>query len=97
MKKDTLLILGLAGIGAYLFLQNQRQYQNPPQNWAPQYQQAIPAPPPPSTPEWQNWARFVLETYGNVIQLWQPGGPFYKGPSQEELMRIVGAGAAGSI
>lgn len=51
----------------------------------------VPSAPPANTPEWQFWATAIVGTFGNVIQLWQPGGPFYNEPG---VVDVVGTPTA---
>lgn len=62
----------LIGLAAVLLLTQRKQtpvYQN--------YPQIPPSPPQSNAQAWQEWASAIIATYGNVAQLWQPGGPFY--------------------
>lgn len=69
-KKDKTLGYVLIGLAAYLLLQ-QRQ--------TPQYQQfpQIPPQPPTKGQAFAEWVNSILAIYGNVKELWEPGGPFY--------------------
>lgn len=40
----------------------------------------VPPPPPPSAPGFQDWVNGILAAYGQIKDLWMPGGPFYKQP-----------------
>ncbi len=51
----------------------------------PNNQQYIPQEPPRNSPGWANWANAIIDIFGNAAELWQPGGPFHKGPTQEEI------------
>jgi len=79
-KKDdnTIKILALAGVGIGIYLMmkpkpiggNYQYYPNFPQ-----------VPPKPSTPQQiQQWINSIVQTFGTVSSLWQPGGPFYNDP-----------------
>lgn len=72
-KTDTKLIgvVILGALAAWYFMNQQR-----PQ-YAPQYA-AVPPPPPKSSPNYQAWVNSILQVYGQVAELWKPGGPFYK-------------------
>lgn len=75
MKQKQLIGLAiLGGLAYYLATRNQTpvyrgQYSN------------IPPPPPPSSPNFQIWVNTILQTFGQVADLWKPGGPFYKQPA----------------
>lgn len=45
--------------------------------YRPQYQQLPPPPPRNRAAEYQAWISLVLNTYGAIADLWQPGGPFH--------------------
>lgn len=95
MKKNAIIFLGFGAIAIYMLMNSNRQ--NQVQNWAPQFQRTLPPPPAQvNSAQWAQWAQIVLNTYGNIAALWQPGGPFYKGPSQEELAKILGGGVTGA-
>lgn len=68
--KNILLLLAI-----YLFTQQsnrQTQYTQPPQEpYVPQHQS------PAQIPNWVQWAQLIISLYGNVAELWEPGGPFY--------------------
>ena len=72
MKINTISALAI-GLGVYLLLQNQKPRLNP--NF-----QNIPAPPPRNSPNFMQWAQTIVQLYGPIASLWQPGGPFYKEP-----------------
>lgn len=81
-KKDNLYLI--AGIGLVIWALNQRRYTRPPV--APQY----PQPPRQTTGQiWAAYVRQIIEIYGFVKELWEPGGPFYNIPP-EEIYDIVG-------
>lgn len=70
---NTKLILGtllLAGVGILILKKKSTPY--PYHNFP-----TVPPAPPAQTPEWQNWVSAILNTFGEVAELWQPGGPFY--------------------
>lgn len=74
MKQKQLIGLAiLAGLAYYLTTRNQQLvYRGPYSN--------IPPPPPTSSPNFQIWVNTILQTFGQVADLWKPGGPFYKQP-----------------
>lgn len=74
MKQKQLIGLAiLAGLAYYLTTRNQQPvYRGPYSN--------IPPPPPPTSPNFQVWVNTILQTFGQVADLWKPGGPFYKQP-----------------
>lgn len=69
-KNMGLLLLGLA---AFMLLNNKAQpaYQ-------PQFQHLPPAPPRNNPQRFSQWANAILDAYGNIAELWQPGGPFHR-------------------
>lgn len=69
-KKDKTLSYILIGLAAYLLLQRRRPAV---------YQQFPQVPPAPATKgqAFSQWVNSILAIYGNVQELWQPGGPFY--------------------
>lgn len=67
--------LGYLLIGAAAFMLLQRR--NTPANYAPQFAAAPPMPQVNTAQAWQNWINSIVNLYGNVRALWQPGGPFY--------------------
>lgn len=69
-------VIGLAVLGALAFYLYSQQQQT---RYTGQYQN-IPPPPPPSSPNYQVWVNTILQTFGQVADLWKPGGPFYKQP-----------------
>ena len=83
-ENNTKLYIGaalLAGV-AILLLKN-KQSQAQPQPYY-NYPQIPPAPAAPQTPAWTQWANAIIDTFGNVADLWQPGGPFYNTGNQAE-------------
>lgn len=74
------IALFLLGAGAVFFLTQgsmRRQRFIPGQTYYP--------PPPPRTAAhaWTSWATQMLQIYGNVRELWQPGGPFHNVPMED--------------
>ena len=63
----------LIGVAAFMLLQGQNR-----STYAPQFQNAPPMPQTNTAQAWQNWINAVVNLYGNVAALWQPGGPFYQ-------------------
>lgn len=52
----------------------------------------VPPPPAPTQPNYydlfKNWAITILEVFGDVKSLWEPGGPFYnKSKAEQEAIR----------
>lgn len=84
----NIILAGLIGFAAWQLLKPKKA---PPttQNF-----QQMPPAPPPGTPAWQMWAQGIVNVFGSVAQLWQPGGPFYNQPiSQEQAQAIeIGTG-----
>lgn len=72
MKEKQLIGIALLGVAAYLITRKAPAYTGPYQN--------IPPAPPPSSPNFQIWVNTILKTFGQVADLWKPGGPFYKQP-----------------
>lgn len=75
MKLSNNQLLGLVilgGAAAWYFMNQQQQPQ-----YTGQYSN-IPPPPPQSSPNYQAWVNTILQTFGQVADLWKPGGPFYK-------------------
>lgn len=75
MKNKDLVAGLLIGGGVLYFattwIQNQGRNNIPPISQAPK-------PPPRSkADEWQSWVALIFSIYGNVKELWEPGGPFY--------------------
>lgn len=72
-KSDDNRLIGLIILGAvgawYFFGRTQPVY-------APKYAN-VPPPPPKSDPNYQVWVDTILKVYGQVSDLWKPGGPFY--------------------
>lgn len=78
MKSSDKKLIGIIVLGAiavYYFSNQQRPaYTGPYQN--------VPPPPPQSSPNYQVWVDTILKTFGQVSDLWKPGGPFYQQPVQ---------------
>lgn len=74
MKNKQLIALALLGGAAALYLMNQQ-----PPRYTGQYAN-IPPPPPRNSPNYQQWVQTILQTFGQVADLWKPGGPFYQQP-----------------
>lgn len=72
MKQKQLIgVALLAGLAYYLYSQQQTtRYTGAYQN--------VPPPPPRTSPNYQVWVNTILQTFGQVADLWKPGGPFYK-------------------
>jgi len=77
-KKDNTLAYIIIGVGALLLLSRNRATQTT--QTQPRYNfQNIPPPPPPNqAAAFQMWAQTILNSYGQIAELWKPGGPFYK-------------------
>lgn len=79
MKAQNIILAAAVFVGLYM-LSNRN-------TMPPAFQQA---PPPPVDPRQartqaqiqalQNWIRTIVALYGNVRELWQPGGLFYSIP-----------------
>jgi len=89
-KKDDMYkkiaIAALIGAGIYM-LTRPRTAPPTPANF-----QQIPPAPPPQTQQWGQWVEGVLATFGNVAQLWQPGGPFYQQPITQQQATEISSG-----
>lgn len=86
-QNNTLLTVGLIGLGVYLLSRR----TPPPYNYYPQYPQ-IPPAPPTGTQQWQQWVSLVVNTFGTVANLWAPGGPFYNQPINQAQAIEIGQG-----
>lgn len=84
-KKNKTLIIAFAAVAAIYFLTRQQ----------PQFQQAPPRPAPtdpnPSN-AWAMWAMSLVQIFGNVSSLWQPGGPLYRNQFTDEQAQWIGEG-----
>lgn len=69
-KKNMGMIL--LGIAAFMVI-NQR----PQTQYSPQFQNIPPAPPRNNPQRFSQWANAILNAYGDIAALWQPGGPFH--------------------
>lgn len=74
MKKDTLILVAFGFAALYLLQQNRQ----PAPQYYPNYPQIPQAPPRTNGAAFAQWVNSILQIYGNVRQLWEPGGPFYK-------------------
>ncbi len=78
--KDKKMIALVIAVGVFfLFSRSKRQ-------------RYIPPPPPPAQPNYyelfKNWALAILNIFGDVKELWEPGGPFYnKSKAEQEAIR----------
>lgn len=81
-NKGAFLILILGGIVvAYMMLQKRSTPAST--NYS-----SVPPPPPRNNAQaLATWANTILAIYGNVAELWQPGGPFYN--YKNDLLEIV--------
>lgn len=73
--KPSTLLLAVGGLLLYSQLQAQKKYAPPTQENFNNF----PPPPPPGENQstWQNWIALALNTFGDIAELWGPGGPFY--------------------
>ena len=74
MKVDTKTLL--IGVGLYLLLSNKNTSATtlpsaPTQSFT--YQNSSSS----NAQAWQQWVNTILSIYGNVSELWEPGGLFY--------------------
>ncbi len=83
-KKDNTTAYLLLGIAAVLFITRQQ----PQQQHYPNYPAIPPAPPRSNGHAWADWARSIVQIYGNVATLWQPGGPFYR-VNQTDVQQVL--------
>lgn len=72
-KKQDNKLIGLVILGAVAAWYYMNQANT---TYAPQYAN-VPPPPPKSSPNYQAWVNSILQVYGQVSDLWKPGGPFY--------------------
>jgi hypothetical protein len=78
MKKET---IGYVLVGAAALLLLTRRQGPASQGPGRQNIYSYPPPNPPvanNAAAWANWARTIMDLYGDVSQLWQPGGPFHR-------------------
>lgn len=81
MKNKQLAYI-ILGVGAFLLLSQKQRPQSGPYNYYPN----IPPPPPPrpnTAQAFGNWVNAILNSYGAVAELWEPGGPFYQLPPDQ--------------
>lgn len=84
-KQDKTLLY--VGIGALALVLLNRQQQPPP---PPVYYPQVPPAPPRGSQAFGNWVKTIIDIYGDVASLWQPGGPFYKEKiSPEQVQEIM--------
>jgi hypothetical protein len=79
-KDNTILALAIA-VGVFLLTSGRTSNQVPSSG-------SIPPPPPPQQPDYytafKNWAQAILDIFGDMRELWEPGGPFYNRSPQEQ-------------
>lgn len=68
-KKNLGMIL--IGVAAFMLINRKPQPQ-----YRPQFQN-VPPPPRNNPQRFSQWANLILQTYGDIAELWQPGGPFH--------------------
>lgn len=86
-KDPIIFILIGAGI-VYLLTRSSRASQQRPYY---NYPTIPPAPSPTAAQAWAAWAQTIIQTFGNVASLWQPGGPFY-GKKEEDVWAAINQG-----
>lgn len=86
-KSGKLLLLVGIGIIAYLLLTRRSSSTTPTQ-----FTNVPPAPPRNKPAEFAAWANAILSTFGNVSELWQPGGPFYQ-YNKNDILDVVTPGS----
>lgn len=79
IKPEVVIIGGL--LLYMLSRRNNNASTNNNQQQPPVY--TYPQPPAQNSPQWAQWAQTIISTFGNVAQLWAPGGPFYNQPTQD--------------
>ena len=83
INATTAILFGVGGLALLAMLGRQQRYQDPtPTNF-----QNFPAPPPSTANQgqWQAWVSLALNTFGQVANLWEPGGPFYNVAETDEF------------
>lgn len=78
MKKDNTGTWILIGLGVFLLLQQRQVTTYPPGQYPYQNFPNIPQAPSTKGQAFQQWAQSIVNLYGNIKALWEPGGPFYK-------------------
>lgn len=80
MDTKKIIALGLIFGGGMWLATSVFSRPSRPMNYNPNYNpgfQDVPRPPQESNVQkWKNWASSVVNLYGDVKELWQPGGPF---------------------
>lgn len=73
-KDNSMKFIGFAllGVAALLFLRQSRKPYTPQQTYVP------PRPQSNIPGAISQWVQTMVQVFGNVRELWQPGGPFYK-------------------
>ncbi len=94
MNKTTKYIIAgalLLGGVAYFFYQNKKQHDAELEALRRKYNNQT---PPDGSPDWIQWIRLIVTIYGEVNELWEPGGIFYNTnvprPGTEKLDEILG-------
>lgn len=80
MKNKQLAYI-ILGVGAFLLLSKKQNYSYQPRPY--NYYPNIPPPPPNTAQAFSNWVNAILNSYGAVADLWEPGGPFYQLPPDQ--------------
>ncbi|MEO0627446.1 MAG: hypothetical protein AAFY91_10705 [Bacteroidota bacterium] len=84
MNTKTIALL-LIGVGGLFYLNQQNRFQ---QRFIPGQTFYPPPPPRNAAQAWSTWAAQMLQIYGNVRELWQPGGPFHNIPEADVIDAI---------
>ena len=83
MKDKNLKYLLFGGLLVYFFTRRSQPVYT-------HYPQVPPAPPRNNQQAWVNWVGSIIDVYGAVATLWEPGGPFYQEQlSPEEVQQIL--------
>lgn len=96
MTKNTKIIIGLiiaaGGIGLFIYSNKKRQEEYDAQIRILQQKYSNQSPPRNSS-DWYQWISLILKLYGEVSDLWAPGGIFAKAgvpqPGTSDWTRIL--------
>lgn len=85
---SSMMLFGLLviGVGLYFLLKRPRVAPTT-QN----FNQLPPAPPRNNISMYGQWASTIIQLFGDVAELWQPGGPFY-GTDRQDIYDAIDYG-----